>query len=73
MCLVARRETAGSTDCDKKIKCLEGNKARHLTTILLTTVGVAQLVERWTVTPEVAGSNPVAHPTFQQSTYAAEM
>lgn len=28
----------------------------------LPMVGVAQLVERWLVTPEVAGSNPVAHP-----------
>ena len=25
-------------------------------------VGVAQLVERWIVAPEVAGSTPVAHP-----------
>ncbi len=25
-------------------------------------VGVAQLVERWTVTPDVAGSTPVTHP-----------
>ena len=25
-------------------------------------VGVAQLVEHWTVAPVVAGSNPVAHP-----------
>jgi hypothetical protein len=36
-------------------------------------VGVAQLVERWTVTPEVAGSNPVAHPTFQQSVCGFEI
>ncbi len=27
-------------------------------------MSVAQLVERWTVTPEVAGSNPVAHPSY---------
>ena len=27
-------------------------------------VTVAQLVEPWTVTPVVAGSNPVSHPTF---------
>jgi hypothetical protein len=27
-------------------------------------VGVAQLVERWLVVPEVAGSSPVVHPTF---------
>ncbi len=27
-------------------------------------VGVAQLVEHWIVTPEVAGSNPVAHPIY---------
>ena len=27
-------------------------------------VGVAQLVEHRIVAPEVAGSNPVAHPTF---------
>lgn len=25
-------------------------------------VGEAQLVERWVVVPEVAGSNPVTHP-----------
>ena len=28
------------------------------------TVGVAQLVEPWIVAPVVAGSSPVAHPTF---------
>jgi len=27
-------------------------------------VGVAQLVERRTVAPNVVGSNPIAHPTF---------
>ncbi len=27
-------------------------------------VGVAQLVERWIVAPEVAGSSPVTHPIF---------
>lgn len=27
-------------------------------------VTVAQLVEPWTVTPVVAGSNPVSHPIF---------
>jgi hypothetical protein len=26
-------------------------------------VGVAQLVERWLVEPDVAGSSPVVHPT----------
>lgn len=26
-------------------------------------VGVAQLVERWLVVPEAAGSSPVVHPT----------
>lgn len=31
---------------------------------LQTVVTVAQLVEPWTVTPVVAGSNPVSHPTF---------
>ena len=25
-------------------------------------VGIAQLVERWLVEPDVAGSNPVIHP-----------
>lgn len=25
-------------------------------------VGVAQLVERWIVAPEVVGSNPIVHP-----------
>ena len=29
-----------------------------------TVVTVAQLVEPWTVTPVVAGSNPVSHPIF---------
>jgi hypothetical protein len=27
-------------------------------------VGVAQLVERWLVVPDVAGSSPVVHPTL---------
>lgn len=27
-------------------------------------VGVAQLVERWLVVPEVAGSSPVIHPMY---------
>ncbi len=35
--------------------------------LLLTTVGVAQLVEHRIVAPEVAGSIPVAHPTFRLS------
>ena len=28
-------------------------------------VGVAQLVERRTVAPNVVGSNPISHPTFK--------
>ena len=31
-------------------------------------VTVAQLVEPWTVTPVVAGSNPVSHPIFPAAT-----
>ncbi len=30
-------------------------------------VGVAQLVERWLVEPDVAGSSPVAHPTMNET------
>ena len=30
-------------------------------------VGVAQLVERRSVAPNVAGSNPVSHPNFQKT------
>jgi hypothetical protein len=29
-------------------------------------VDVAQLVERWIVTPEAAGSSPVIHPSFNK-------
>lgn len=32
-----------------------------------TMVTVAQLVEHWTVTPVVAGSNPVSHPIIPLS------
>ena len=32
-------------------------------------VTVAQLVEPWTVTPVVAGSNPVSHPIISLSKY----
>lgn len=30
---------------------------------VVSMVGVAQLVERWLVEPDVAGSSPVVHPT----------
>ena len=30
-------------------------------------VVVAQLVEHWVVVPDVAGSSPVGHPTFTES------
>ena len=30
-------------------------------------VGIAQLVERWLVVPDVAGSSPVTHPTLRRS------
>ena len=35
-------------------------------------VGVAQLVERRTVAPNVVGSNPISHPRFQNSAASGE-
>ena len=37
-----------------------------------TVVGVAQLVERWIVVPNVEGSSPFAHPIFDQSPFCFE-
>ena len=34
-------------------------------------VGVAQLVERWLVVPDVAGSSPVVHPTIDNEVLEA--
>ena len=35
-------------------------------------VGVAQLVERWLVEPDVAGSSPVVHPSFIPRTFSSK-
>ena len=54
---LALQSLAFSSNVEFSLADLSGARPR-------TVVTVAQLVEPWTVTPVVAGSNPVSHPTF---------
>ena len=54
---LALQSLAFSSNVEFSLADLSGARPR-------TVVTVAQLVEPWTVTPVVAGSNPVSHPIF---------
>ena len=54
---LALQSLAVSSDVECSLADLSSARPR-------TVVTVAQLVEPWTVTPVVAGSNPVSHPIF---------
>ena len=57
---LALQSLAFSSNVEFSLADLSGARPR-------TVVTVAQLVEPWTVTPVVAGSNPVSHPIFIRS------
>ena len=56
---LALQSLAFSSDVECSLADLSGARPR-------TVVTVAQLVEPWTVTPVVAGSNPVSHPIIRR-------
>ncbi len=62
--MIARYTHSDRTTRPNWRKCLSSTLTCFGKCRVITVVGVAQLVERRSVAPNVAGSSPVSHPTF---------